>query len=179
MLGGVPEYNLMRERTSKKRRRSQNIHHLPEAKEAKIDTRVGQETSEMNPGGQNLPPASAPAILESVVVGINEVTRRLEAVARSHRDILHADPQESIRPKDIRAHSRLVIVCKADVDSPLLIGHLPNLVAACNSRKKGDSEHSGTNGTWLMPMLKGAEDVLAEAMGLRRVSILLLEVMFY
>ncbi len=123
-----------------------------------------------------LAPNPFPLVLSSLAVGINEVTKRLESLAASHRSQVETRLDLNTIPTS-PSPSRLVIACRADVDPPILLGHIPNLVATCNSARKvygTDSPQSG--GTWLVPMPKGTEEALSAAMGLRRVSILLVEV---
>ncbi|KAI0375259.1 hypothetical protein BV20DRAFT_960358 [Pilatotrama ljubarskyi] len=185
MLDGVAAYNVSRERLGRrKRRRSQSSADDNESNKAKklsgaavtqdarsaadhgIRTQATDVTDAMPVDGAiAIPPA-----LNSLTVGINEVTKRLEALSISHRSSVAAGSDDAVQRGDASHRSRVVVACRADVDPPALIGHIPCLVAACNSRA---STSSGT--TWLVPLPKGAEHTLAEAVGLRRASILLVE----
>jgi ribonuclease P/MRP protein subunit POP3 len=121
-----------------------------------------------------------PPVLSHLTIGINEVTKRLEAqskallqrvVVTSTRIDVPPAPSLSSRPVSV------VLVCQGDVDPPILIAHLPQLVAACNSAirpsKKDDPAPCFIK---LIPLPKGAERVLAEGVGLRRASVLALDV---
>lgn len=190
MLGGVAQHNLDRERTSRKRRRSQGAREERLTKKSRPDQAVAQESlavtdptevSVMESDETSPDSAAAPSILRHITVGINEVTKRLEALARSHRQTIvpsSEPPAISDTSTDLKtSSSRIVIACRADVDPPILIGHLPHLVAACNSVGKHSASKTGASiGSWLIPMSKGAENTLADAMGLRRVSVILIEV---
>ncbi|KAF8517434.1 hypothetical protein BU17DRAFT_49966 [Hysterangium stoloniferum] len=117
-----------------------------------------------------------PPVLAHIIFGINQVTKRLESQAKSRR------VRESIALTDSGAvetvvedpnHSPIayVFVCRADVDPPILISHLPGLVASCNipipSRPMMPVH--------LIPVPKQAEASLSALMGLRRVSVLALD----
>ncbi|KAI0721391.1 hypothetical protein C8T65DRAFT_715597 [Cerioporus squamosus] len=187
MLGGVAQHNFNREHASRKRRRARGPRDDRLTKKPKSGEAAAQEsttvptdaagTAAMEVDATNPDSATVPSILQHMSVGINEVTKRLEALARSHRQTIVPTtdrPAASEPPK--ATSSRLVIACRADVDPPILIGHLPHLVAACNSVSKHCASKAGaSDGTWLVPMPKGAENTLAEAMGLRRVSVMLIE----
>lgn len=120
--------------------------------------------------------SSAPPVLSSVTIGINEVTKRLEAQARGPRCILSTSDspdQAHVANPEPRHCSliRVVLVCRADIDPPLLIAHLPQLVAACNSNVKDPTQF-----VKLVSLPKNAEFSLAETMGLRRVAVFALHV---
>ncbi|KAI0801015.1 hypothetical protein C8Q74DRAFT_1239913 [Fomes fomentarius] len=173
----VARYNLDREQASTKRRRSrknrQQCRSFNEVKSTTLEATHGEAPVEIEDAPSD--PINEP---QHVVVGINEVTRTLENLASSYRiavtpnAVRHGDVvRSSLTPRSI---SRLVIACRGDVDPPILIDHLPNLVAACNSAHKAlnsvDSEK-----IWLVPMSKGAEGTLAGALSLRRASVILIE----
>ncbi|KAM5530745.1 hypothetical protein V8D89_015605 [Ganoderma adspersum] len=189
MLGGVADHNLEREHSSRKRNRSGRPTQTEGSKRAKTDQgsvlRNPSETIGSLDGGtldaDVLATTPIPPVLLSLTVGINEVTKRLERLAASHRSHVETRSDQgdllSNATPTTPSPSRLVIACRADVDPPILLGHIPNLVATCNSARRvygTDSPQPG--GTWLVPMPKGAEETLSRAMGLRRVSILLVEV---
>ena len=178
MLSGVSDYNSTRERARKRKIQSDAPQNGPETKKGRTDRSTNDEdgSATAHCRAESLL-AAEPPILRSVVIGINEVTRKLEDIARSYRSTLCTDAQKATPSKPPPACSNLVIACRGDVDPPLLIGHLPNLIAACNStRQRNATSGSRLPGTWLVPMSKGAENILAEATGLRRVSVLLVEV---
>lgn len=120
--------------------------------------------------------ADKPPVLDHFTFGINEVTRLLEDTSKSSRRRVIVDETGTAEQPN-RQFSGLVLVCRGDVDPPILISHLPYLVAACNSAHS----HSGTTSQptdqiWLVPLSKGAEISLTHAMGLRRVSVMAVDV---
>ncbi|KAI1789751.1 hypothetical protein LXA43DRAFT_1019482 [Ganoderma leucocontextum] len=188
ILGGVAEHNLEHEHSSRKRRRSRRFPHADRSKRAKVDHGAVPTNPAEAIGGSHdiaidvdaLAVTPSPPVLSSLTVGINEVTKRLEVLAASHRSQVETRPDQEDSSLNATPTSsppsRLVIACRADIDPPILMGHIPNLVATCNSARRvygTDSPQSG--GTWLVPMPKGTEETLSAAMGLRRVSILLVE----
>ena len=189
MLGGVADHYFEREHSSRKRNRSGQPPQTEGSKRAKTDqgsvpTNPSETICSSNGGvldADVLATAPIPPVLLSLTVGINEVTKRLERLAASHRSHVETRPdQGDLLPNATPTTplpSRLVIACRADVDPPILLAHIPNLVAMCNSaRRVYGTESPQRGGTWLVPMPKGAEETLSRAMNLRRVSILLVEV---
>lgn len=124
---------------------------------------------------------SAPPIVAHLTIGINEVTKRLESQAHSRRLRMSIrastqDPAEistsASKPEPECASLAYVFVCRADIDPPLLVAHLPELVASCNTPLpclKSSPVH-------LITLPKQAESTLAETVGLRCVSVLALDV---
>ncbi|KAG8742934.1 hypothetical protein FRC10_000722 [Ceratobasidium sp. 414] len=101
-----------------------------------------------------------PPLLKHCTFGINEVTKRLEALAKpTPTDEGHQAP---------RPRLKAVLVCRSDVDPPLLIAHFPILVATCNSSLPADSSDDKFVKLVALPMR--AEHSLAEVTGLRRVA---------
>ncbi|KAI8980755.1 hypothetical protein BD414DRAFT_493183 [Trametes punicea] len=188
MLAVVAEYNVAREQTSRrKRKRSHSTPHGREAERANALCAVSAPGHE--PGtNDNAPSAAsgyrrddmhmdvphcAPPILSSLTVGINQVTKRLERLACSYRLTMKSNSEKTETSETPPPQcSYLVLACRADVDPPNLIGHIPNLVAALNSWRAASASQRRT---WLVPLPKGAEPTLAEALGLRRASIMLIE----
>ncbi|CAL1695211.1 unnamed protein product [Somion occarium] len=112
-----------------------------------------------------------PQIIQHLTIGINEVTKGLELRAKSSCQTLSADIVScSERPK--QNFAQLVLVCCGDVNPPILISHLPQLVASCNSTRTSQQQNPHIGCIWLVPLPRGAEESLAEALGLRRVSVL-------
>jgi len=114
-----------------------------------------------------------PAILPHLIIGINQVTKRLESQARTYRETIALNDQKNT--EDPIKPIRVVFVCRADVDPPLLIAHLPTLVASCNSSRRVLTNPAGYPPVKLIPLPLGAEFALAEATGLRRLSIIALD----
>jgi len=111
-----------------------------------------------------------PAILNHLTIGINQVTKRLESHVKSSRTVVVSDKPIAA---ECRSAIKIVFVCRADVDPPLLIAHLPHLVAACNTFS------AFPNSIKLVPLPKGAEASLAEALRLRRVAVIAIDARFY
>ena len=189
ILSGVAEHNLAREQLSKKRRRRCGSQRVHSAKKAKVDPNAASSDPldlAGNPENQfadedTADARSIPSVLSAVTVGINEVTKRLESLVKTYRRRVETHPQqgELSNPNHLASvsPSLLVIACRADVNPPMLMSHIPNLVGACNSIGRVNGNDSGRSGrTWLVPMPRGTESTLSSAMGLRRVSILLVEV---
>ncbi|GAA5923153.1 uncharacterized protein JCM15063_003553 [Sporobolomyces koalae] len=82
-----------------------------------------------------------------------------------------------------------VFVCKPDINPPSLVAHLPGMVAAANGVRQALSQQEAAEGTMqldqppqprdydrprvrIIPLDQGAEKVLADALGLRRVAVI-------
>ncbi|KIJ54954.1 hypothetical protein M422DRAFT_221380 [Sphaerobolus stellatus SS14] len=117
----------------------------------------------------------APPIIAHLTVGINAVTKRLESQSQSRRikTTVTASEDTSINSDSTAERSpiKYVFVCRADVDPPLLIAHLPELIAACNV----PSPSRAISPVYLVPLPKGAERSLADTLALPRVSIIALD----
>jgi len=198
MLEGVSEFHLQREKDSRKRKRVRTQARDAPSKKTKIapagdrmevamggtelstedvhSTPLGSAADVVGPIRESGPSRSKPPILQHLTLGINEVTKMLEKVVRSHRHTIVAGqtpPQLGSEPERLE---RLVLVCRGDVDPPILIGHLPHLIAACNSvRRSSGSAEEMRYRVWLVPLAKGAEHMLAEALGLRRASVIAID----
>ncbi|KAI0673392.1 hypothetical protein C8Q78DRAFT_1017003 [Trametes maxima] len=195
MLSGVAECHLSREQVSRrKRKRSRSsptvntsakvprISDEDGAHEGDTTTLNGTDTTDMCHHDDGTPATAAAAtsesgILPSLTIGINEVTKHLEALAGSHRHTISSNSGMNTSPIAVPADksipsARLVVACRADVDPPALMAHIPSLVAAANTRQ---ARFMNNGRTWLVSLPKGSEHILAEAMGLRRTSILLIE----
>ncbi|KAF8740413.1 KRI1-like family, partial [Rhizoctonia solani] len=126
------------------------------------DSKADESTS------HTAPTIPLPPLLNHCVFGINEVTRRLES--QIHPDVLGAEIASNATSKP---KLRFVVVCRTDVDPPILIEHLPVLVASCNSAIPSSSEDSMFIKLVTLPM--GGEHTLAEVVGLRRVAVMALD----
>ena len=120
------------------------------------------------------PLKSTPPVLRHVTVGINEVTKELESLTKLYRETLPGEAPQAVQPLDVSS-ARLVLVCREDVDPPLLINHIPHLVAACNSMRP---RQTGKSPVYLVSFSKGAESTLAAAMGLRRAASMAIKVIY-
>ncbi|KAF9535672.1 hypothetical protein CPB83DRAFT_888356 [Crepidotus variabilis] len=173
LLAGAAEYQQKRFSASRKRKQLEKDHQpTKKAKTDGIDP-VEQQlasnelTISIAPPNTRETTIAAPFIFQHLVCGINAVTKRLEAQTHAARrpvittGITH-EPQMTCKPL------KYVLVCRADIDPPMLIDHLPHLVAAFNSTRP-------QNFTKLVPLPKGSEASLAEALGIRRVAVVGLE----
>lgn len=186
MLEGVAEHQLGNQEINRKRKRAERS--VKPRKRVKNAQDITSSTEQMAEDSQAVnvdsspaaPPAEsgvssesaarAPSVLQHISVGINQCTKDLEGVAKMFRDGTSApSPDHATR----ESSPRIVLVCRGDVDPPLLIAHLPALVAACNSTRHQLSDAAIT---WLVPLSKGSESSLAAAMGLRRVSVMVVKV---
>lgn len=109
-------------------------------------------------------PPKPPSIMSHVLFGINEVTKRLERQIDFVKNPLLA-PSEPVP-------ICLVVACVEDLETPVLVAHLPQLIAACN----WTGAHKDRSPLKLVPLPKGAESTLANASGLRRTSVIAFEV---
>ena len=112
-----------------------------------------------------------------ITVGINQVTRRLESQVKSFRKLVMLTNASSVNQISSEfAPIAVVLVCRADVNPPILLDHIPHLVAGCNStRPRSDLE-----GAWqplkLILLPKGSESAIAQALGLRRAAVIAIHV---
>lgn len=117
-----------------------------------------------------------PPIVPHLILGINQVTKRLEHQARAYRQTLSAITDGEASQPPPSGPLSIVFVCRADVDPPLLISHLPALIASCNSSRSAVADPEAHPPIKLVPLPKGSESLLADATGLRRVAVLALDV---
>ncbi|KAG7452308.1 uncharacterized protein BT62DRAFT_296796 [Guyanagaster necrorhizus] len=111
----------------------------------------------------DIPPPSS--ILKHLVIGINAVTKRLECqIQEARRTIVisssDSTEQSSVPPRLLK----YIFACRTDVDPPILIDHIPHLVASFNSCKPSECIK-------LIPLPKGAEVTLAECFNIRRLAV--------
>ncbi|KAF8633018.1 hypothetical protein AX15_001612 [Amanita polypyramis BW_CC] len=158
ILEGVADYQVTFRRLSRKRKRASNG-----------ETSSENQEEEMVGAGVGDSETQAKLIVNHLVVGLNAVTKRVEMQVRKRPDsktIIKDEPATGL--PDAKSDLRLIFACRADVDPPLLIDHLPHLVAACNAMQEGSVR--------LASLPKGAEMTLAKALGVRRVAVIGLDV---
>lgn len=124
---------------------------------------------------------SPPALLDSLEIGLNEVTRALE---RSITTLRSCQNKKQL-PSDFKPIS-LILVCLADINPPNLVAHIPHLVSIYNSmlmtqgisatkkRRTGSQlqpVQPRLEGIKLVTLPKNAEASLAGSIGLRRTSV--------
>ncbi|KAF8633019.1 hypothetical protein AX15_001612 [Amanita polypyramis BW_CC] len=160
ILEGVADYQVTFRRLSRKRKRASNG-----------ETSSENQEEEMVGAGVGDSETQAKLIVNHLVVGLNAVTKRVEMQVRKRPDsktIIKDEPATGL--PDAKSDLRLIFACRADVDPPLLIDHLPHLVAACNAMQEGSVR--------LASLPKGAEMTLAKALGVRRVAVIGLDTGF-
>ncbi|KAF5323518.1 hypothetical protein D9611_005650 [Ephemerocybe angulata] len=171
LLEGASNYHEAQCRASRKRKRELETEGTTKkGKRAKLaeDDVMKAPSAEPHtiPLEGNLP--TKPDILNHLTCGVNAVTKRLEEQARQVRRNVVMTSKTDMEP--ITPIS-LVFVCRADVDPPILIDHFPPLVAACNS------VHTNHH-VKLIPLPKESENLLAEKLGIKRVSVIALDTTF-
>ncbi|KAG0692641.1 hypothetical protein DFH29DRAFT_475252 [Suillus ampliporus] len=142
------------------------------------DSMVCSKTSACTEGSTPLPSPAA-SNLENLVppsgyvtIGINEVTRRLESQLKSFRNSVTLTTASHANPISPGISSiAVVFVCRADVNPPILLDHIPHLVAGCNSTRPGSDPLGVRQPLKLIVLPKGSESALAQALGLRRAAV--------
>jgi ribonuclease P/MRP protein subunit POP3 len=126
----------------------------------------GSHVGEPNQGS-----ASAPSIIPHITVGINEVTKALETEVRSSRQTVVTVVIPSPAIEKTRASLSTIFICYADLDTPALVAHLPQLIALCNSARSENHKIK------VIQLPAGAQSSLVNALGyLNRISVLALDV---
>ncbi|KAK7032256.1 RNase P and RNase MRP subunit [Paramarasmius palmivorus] len=166
LLEGVAEYQRARDLAHRKRKK-ENKGNKPN-KKAKHDSQSAKSTTEDVAMSVDIPLPDQPPILAHTTAGINAVTKRLEAQIRERRSTKIVTEPEHISPP--RSPIRVVLVCRADVNPPILIDHIPHLVAAYNS-----AIPSSADPVLLVLLPQNAELTLAETFGVRRVAVIAFE----
>ncbi|TFK30915.1 hypothetical protein FA15DRAFT_630257 [Coprinopsis marcescibilis] len=173
LLEGCSQYHRNSCKASRKRKRQDDTVASRKAQKFErqgasmdVDQRAGKgdsgnETLNVNQD-QPLPPK--PPILGHIVLGLNAVTKQLEHQARQIRRTVLVPASGGIA-LDQQPPLAYVFVCRAEVNPPILIEHIPPLVAACNSS-------AGKQFVKLIPLPHGAEQKLAESLGIRRSSVI-------
>ncbi|PFH49686.1 hypothetical protein AMATHDRAFT_147193 [Amanita thiersii Skay4041] len=180
-LRGVADYHNMVRQLNRKRKKAQRS--LSPNQKQKIDMEA--ETTKL-PGTQmaihddnesdgddydsDVPDIPAHTVVTHLVAGLNQVTKRLESQVRSVRSSSLITTSTSQPHVDKKPDLCFIVACRADVDPPFMIDHLPHLVAAYNSL--------GSNSIRLVTLPKGSEATLAEVFGVRRVTVIGLDVDF-
>ena len=96
------------------------------------------------------------------------MTKALEAEIQSKRQTV-INPGTAVN--ETRALIGVVFICHADLDTPALVAHIPQLVALCNSTRSENHKIK------VVQLPAGAESSLADALGyVRRVSVIALDV---
>ncbi|KAI5997928.1 hypothetical protein EDD15DRAFT_273331 [Pisolithus albus] len=105
------------------------------------------------------------------MIGINQITRALEHQIRSARWLTTVrDPGHPADSKEPCAELSVVFACCSDVNPPILLEHIPHLVASCNSLST--AKRGSTTKVKLVPLPKGSEPTLARVVGLRTAAVI-------
>ncbi|KAG6837671.1 hypothetical protein H0H93_004947 [Arthromyces matolae] len=163
-LSGVAAHNV-------NRKRKRMLAHSRPQKKRRVDTHDQVPTNISNGPTSAMDidlslsetvPLERPPVLEHLLIGINEVTKRLEQQIRAlHSDLISTKLEQVKSSPPLR----LIAVCRADIDPPILVDHLPHLVAAFNSLQPEEP-------ITLVSLQAGAETLLSQAVGLRRAAVL-------
>lgn len=202
LLEGVGEFNLHKQIINRKIKRLKRTKERKERARAKKRAKEGEEGNDpieptrKEPLDQQMLDISnnrtedslttdvastslpKPPILSHLTCGINEVTKRLEKQARSRRYQQLVSVSGPSGPTTISSSELIeiplscVFVCRSDIDPPLLVAHLPELVASCNV----PIPSRPLTPVHLISLPKQAESALAESLALKRVSILAFDV---
>ncbi|EPQ60348.1 hypothetical protein GLOTRDRAFT_67890 [Gloeophyllum trabeum ATCC 11539] len=202
LLDGVASYHLLRDQVNRARKKARRLNDGTSEgrppKKAKKDgmhllVADSNQGTDVTPGdsqdmsakgqqeeveNQEVASPGPPAVLRFLTIGVNEVTKRLEAQAIASRQaVTSSNDGIAVTAATLPSPLRMILACSADIDPPILIGHLPGLVATCNSAARGPT--LSTQGTpapiKLVPLPKGAEYALSEALGLRRASVVAID----
>lgn len=112
-----------------------------------------------------------------ITIGINQVTRRLESQVKSFRKLVTLATASSVNQISSELASiAVVLVCRADVNPPVLLDHIPHLVAACNSTRPRSDLEGARQPLKLILLPKGSESAIAQALGLRRAAVIAIHV---
>ncbi|KAJ7170044.1 hypothetical protein C8R46DRAFT_1090940 [Mycena filopes] len=172
LLGGVSEYQSVRGDENRKRKRLDKDSKNKKRKNADGEASAGEMDAELPDAGapsEETPLLERPVVLSHLAIGINEVTKRLDAQIRSLRKTVAVTSEPpAADPTPSPAPIKLIVVCRTDVDPSILIDHLPHEVAAFNSAQPSEP-------IVMIPLPKGAEAQLAEALGLRRAAVIAMD----
>jgi ribonuclease P/MRP protein subunit POP3 len=177
-LEGVSPYHTTRDTANRKRKRKLRAQ-AGAIKRVKASTDDIQSPSIGQSHAVDIehdPDTTQPEVLPHLTIGINQVTKRLETQAQAYRELVSLGDQNDAEDHPNPSLIRIVFVCRADIDPPLLIAHIPTLVASCNSSRRAITNPAAYPPIKLVPLPARAEFALAEATGLRRLSIIALDV---
>jgi ribonuclease P/MRP protein subunit POP3 len=183
----ISTYQSSRGQELRKRKKARRLQSSRERKKRKLEATFEDESpaaqteasrEPASPVAVDLgsPTTQAPAIMKHLTIGINQVTKKLESQVKAYRTTRVIAPDMQLEAAGSGCHVVVVLGCRADVDPPLLIAHLPHLVAAYNSSILSRPSSADSPLIKLVPLPKGAELLLAEALGLRRVAVVAFDV---
>lgn len=135
------------------------------------------ESSKSFPASENSTRSIPASPFDYITIGINEVTRKLESQIESFRKLVTITTPSRVKKIPRKsAPIAVVFVCRADVNPPILLDHIPHLVAGCNSIRPKSDPQGAQEPLKLIVLPKGSEPALAQALGLRRAAIIAIHV---
>jgi ribonuclease P/MRP protein subunit POP3 len=178
LLDGTSEYQLQRFAAGRKRKCGKEKTSQTKKQKVELDESQSSASERRDEDGppvlSGLPQVDMvvelepPALFRHLVYGINEVTKRLENQTQAvRRSVVARLPEQPA--KDPLPTLGSIFVCRSDMNLSLPLDHLPHLIAAYNSSRPPSF-------VTLVPLPKGAELSLAQALGVRRVSVFGIEV---
>ncbi|KAL9716478.1 RNase P and RNase MRP subunit [Leucoagaricus gongylophorus] len=178
LLDGVAKFHQSRCRSSKRRKRvaNESSHRSIKRRVVSKDAAIGQDDLVEGPSTFSIShhtesseeSSEPPPILNSLIYGINAVTKRLEIqIENSRVKSVFKYGSKTRATGESTNPIRFLFVCRADIDPPILIDHLPHLVATYNALRQEDFHP-----IVLATLPKGAETTLAQVIGVRRLAAL-------
>jgi len=132
-------------------------------KKARLAINSTQDATLSNAELRNQPPP----IISHITLGINEVTKALETEIRTSRQVVATSDTTFDTTQPLTS---AIFICHADLDTPAIVAHLPQLIALCNSARPQGHKIKVV----LLPA--GAQSSIAHALGYtRRVSVMALD----
>lgn len=181
LLAGVADYQLKLGRLTKKRKPVNPSRSRRQGEEAAVN-QIEPPPPPADPKAAFKERNPEPEVAKHLVLGINEVSKELSIklpgtalpvpppqAAPGELTTSDAPAARPPRPPPT-SPLRFVFVCLSDINPPSLVGHLPAAVAGYNGRKKACGETDST-GIRLVTLAKGAEALLAQALGVRRAAV--------
>ncbi|KXN88788.1 hypothetical protein AN958_06657 [Leucoagaricus sp. SymC.cos] len=173
LLDGVAEFHRDYSRSRKRKRKAEKDNsplHTKKQKPHEDPPVTAHKSTEEEPSLQPdlTEKSEPPPILQHLIYGINAVTKRLERQIGDTRSksVLATATQPKAAEENFDP-IRYLFVCRADINPPILIDHLPHLVATYNVLRKQELPP-----IILATLPKGAEATLAQAVGVRRLAVL-------
>lgn len=167
LFDGISEYQLQRFSASRKRKRRERVSSTKKQKHELDGSQSALALIDEDPPREEVV-FEPPLLFRHLVYGINGVTRRLEnQIQAVRRPVITTVPEQPTR--DSLPVLQFIFVCRSDMNPSLAVDHLPHLVAAYNSSRPPSL-------VTLVPLPKGAEQALAQALGIRRVVVFAIDV---
>lgn len=156
----VAQYHISRQEGSRKKRKATITKTLSAEAQCTDDPGI-----QIMPTLDNL---KRPALIDHITVGINAVTKKLEAQSRVQHSVSTTEPI----PPTPTSSLAIVFVCVADIQPTALVDHIPQLVASCNSTAALRKEYNVLpRFIKLVGFPPGSDTLVAMALGMRRASV--------